>query len=61
MANSRFVPIEESKKKKKPALEYNNRTEQSYLEQGLEVPDNLSQQEKNFISKVDPKVEGQGT
>jgi hypothetical protein len=27
----------------------------------LEVPDNLSQQEKNFISKVDPKVEGQGT
>lgn len=57
MANSRFVPIEESKKKKKSVLEYNNKTELSYIEQGLEVPENLSQQEKNFISKADPKVE----
>jgi hypothetical protein len=59
MANSKFVPIEESKKKnnKKPAIEYNNKTELSYKEQGLEVPENLSQQEKNFLSKVDPKAE----
>jgi hypothetical protein len=43
MANSKFVPIEESKKKnKKPAIEYNNKTELSYKEQGLEVPENLT-------------------
>jgi hypothetical protein len=57
MTNNKFVPIEESKKKKKPAIEYNNKTELSYKEQGLEVPENLNQQEKNFLSKVDPKIE----
>ena len=54
---SNFVPVQNSNKNKKPALEYNNKNELSYIEQGLTPPDNLNQQERNFLSKVDPKVE----
>jgi hypothetical protein len=56
-SSSNFVPLKNANKNKKPALEYNNRTEKSYIEQGLTPPQNLSQQEKNFLSKVDPNVE----
>ncbi len=58
MGKDNFVPLEESKiKKKQPALEYNNKTEQSYRQQGLTPPENLDQQEKNFLSKVDTNIE----
>jgi|GEM_PF-2545847 len=53
--HSNFVPLK--KVNKKPAIEYNNRTELSYREQGLTPPENLNQQKKNFISKVDTSVE----
>lgn len=53
-STSNFVPVK--KANKKPVLEYNNRTELSYVEQGL-TPPALDHQEKNFLSKVDPKIE----
>ena len=56
-SSSNFVPLKNENKNKKPALEYNNRTEQSYREQGLTPPENLNQQEKNFLSKVNTEVE----
>lgn len=57
LSHNNFVPLKKANKNKKPAIEYNNRTEQSYIEQGLTPPANLSQQEKNFLSKIDTKVE----
>ena len=51
--HSNFVPIKKANKNKKPAIEYNNRTELSYRQNNLTTPDNLDYQEKNFLSKVD--------
>lgn len=34
-------------------VEYNNKTEQSYVKQGLKVPERLDFQIKNFLSEVD--------
>jgi len=53
MTNKNFVPLEESQKNKKPFLEYNNKTEQSYIKNNFETPEYLDYQEKNFLSKVD--------
>ncbi len=56
--SSNFVPLKNASNKiKKPAIEYNDRTELSYISQGLTPPETLNQQEKNFLSKVDPNVE----
>ncbi len=57
MGKDNFVPLEASKIKKKQQIEYNNRTEQSYISNGLEAPETLDYQEKNFLSKVDPEAE----
>ena len=50
-----FVPLEESSQKnnKKPILEYNNRTEQSYRQNNFEIPEYLDYQEKSLLSLVD--------
>ena len=53
MTNKNFVPLEESQKNKKSIIEYNNRTEQSYIKNNFETPEYLDYQEKNFLSKVD--------
>jgi hypothetical protein len=57
LSASNFVPLKNANKNKKPAIEYNDRTEQSYVKQGLMPVETLNQQEKNFLSKVDPNVE----
>ena len=40
----------------KPSFEYNNRTEKSYLDKGLPVPDNLDFQCKYFLSQVEGHI-----
>ena len=53
MTRINFVPIKQENIPK-VELEYNNRTEQSYIKNGLTVPDNLDVQEKNVRSLVEP-------
>jgi hypothetical protein len=50
-----IVPLkEEEVEEESPIIDYNNKTEESYVKQGLVVADNvLNTQEKNFISQVD--------
>ena len=56
-SSSNFVPVK--KTDKKFVWEYNNRTAQSYIKNGLEVPFNLDSQQRTFLSKVnvDPKLD----
>ena len=58
LSSSNFVPVK--KTNKKIVWEYNNKTAQSFTKNGLEVPDNLDSQERNFLSKVsvDPNSAG---
>jgi hypothetical protein len=48
-----FVPIKkEYKKKASPPIEYNDRGQKSYTKNGLQIPDNLNRQERNFLSRA---------
>ena len=53
--NTNFVPIKKEDANNnniQPKLEYNNLTALSYRKNGLEIPDNLDGQQRNFLSKV---------
>src|SRR5688572_2025135 len=54
-SSTNFVPVK--KANKKINWEYNDNSQKSFTKNGLQVPDNLDYQERNFLSKVsvDPK------
>jgi hypothetical protein len=47
--------VPEKTVQKKPAIEYNNKTYQSYIENGLDVPRNVGKKERLFIARVSDK------
>ncbi len=52
LSATNFVPIKKEDKKSKPPIEYNDRGQKSYTKNGLQIPDNLNRQERNFLSRV---------
>lgn len=45
------------KKSAPPIIEYNDRDQKSFTKNGLQIPENLNYQERNFLSKVSTKQE----
>ena len=59
LSPNNFVPVKNANKynNNQPKLEYNNKTAESYRKNGLEIPENLDGQQRNFLSKVSVKPE----
>jgi hypothetical protein len=56
LSATNFVPIKKDNKSK-PPIEYNDRGQKSYTKNGLQIPDNLNRQERNFLSRASTKQE----